>query len=389
MERGSATSSELILMQPPSEKIGSFETTEQVLHGGIKVYQSALPTKDEDRTVVFAFEHGTMIAIFDGHHSSELADFASKSLPQLIAERFDPTAADVDQVITQIFEDFDRSLILRVTKLFDPKEDWSGKHWDDAGNIHDVIGYGNHDPQFREARLAVVGTTVLIGIIDKEKKHIWVVSLGDSDAVRGRMQDGKLAPVIMSDRHNCSNTEEVERLLAAHPNEVDMSSATASSAYWLSLALKVQSRRLAARIMFYLYPSPIPAVAFEDWDRNGHLTPPYLSSSPAIRRHDLLPGDMLIFASDGLRDSMHHIPAADRWDIIISLANGEDHEQIGHACIRPEDGDNAAELLIKNVLFGNDPNKMAKELADRARNKFSLRDDISVVVVDLGWNHCT
>ncbi|KAJ6584286.1 phosphatase 2C-like domain-containing protein [Mycena sp. CBHHK59/15] len=333
---------------------------------------------------------GSFLLRLPGHHSSELADFASKRLPQLITERFDPTAADVDQLITQIFEDFDRSLILKVTQLFDPGEDWSGMHWEDARNVHGVVGYGNHHPQFREARLAVVGTTVLIGIIDKEKKHIWVVSLGDSDAaVCGRMQDGKLTPVIMSDRHNCSNTKEVERLLAEHPNEeniIQRNRLLGLLAVTRALGdhqLKVQSRPLASRIMLYLYPSPIPTVAFEDWDRNGHLTPPYLSSSPAIRRHDLLPGDMLIFASDGLRDSLDRIPAADRWDIIISLANGEDHEQLGHACIRPEDGDNAAELLIKNVLFGHDANKMAKELADPAR------DDISVVVVDLGWDYCT
>ncbi|KAJ6622037.1 phosphatase 2C-like domain-containing protein [Mycena sp. CBHHK59/15] len=370
-------------------QLGSFVTTDQVLHDGIKVYQSALPTKDEDRTVVLAFEHGTMIAIFDGHYSGELAEFASKRLPQLVAERFDPTAADVGQVITQILEDFDRSLVLKVTELFTPGEDWSDMHWADPGNVHDVVGYGNQHPQFREGRLAVVGTTVLIGIIDKEKKHIWVVSLGDSDAVCGRMQDGKLTPVIMSDRHNCRDANEVERLHAEHPGEeniVQGDRVLGLLAVTRALGdhqLKVRSRLLADRILSYLYPSPIPPVAFEDWDRNGHLTPPYLSSSPTVRRHDLLPSDMLIFASDGLRDSMDRIPAADRWDIIISLANGEDHERLGHARIRPGYGDNAAELLIKNVLFGHDANKMAKELADPAR------DDISVVVVDLGWNSCT
>ncbi|KAJ6606691.1 phosphatase 2C-like domain-containing protein [Mycena sp. CBHHK59/15] len=376
-------------MQPTGVTVGSFEfhTTEQVLHG-IKVYQSALPTKDEDRTVVFAFEHGTMIAIFDGHHSDELADFASKSLPQLIADRFDPTAVNVDKVITQIVEDFDRSLILKVTTLFDPQEDWSGEHWDDPRNIFAVIGYGKHEPQFRDARLAVVGTTVLIGIIDKKKKHIWVVSLGDSDAVCGRIQDGKLTPVLMSDRHNCSNMVEVERILAAHPNEANivqygrLLGVLAVTRALGDHQLKVQLRRLASRIMFYLYPSPTPVTCFEEWDQNGNLTPPYLSSSPTIRRHDLLPGDMLIFASDGLRDSMDHIPEADRWGIIMSLANGEDHEQLGHACIQPEDGDNLAELLIKNVLCGTDPNKMAKELN-------CARDDISIVIVNLGWNDCT
>lgn len=47
-------------------EVGTFITAEQVLDGGIKVSQSVLPAKDEDRTVVLPFEHGTMIAIFDG-----------------------------------------------------------------------------------------------------------------------------------------------------------------------------------------------------------------------------------------------------------------------------------------------------------------------------------
>lgn len=33
------------------------------------------------------------------------------------------------------------------------------------------------------------------------------------------MEDGKLTPLIMSERHNCDNVKEVERLLAEHPNE--------------------------------------------------------------------------------------------------------------------------------------------------------------------------
>ncbi|KAJ7865465.1 phosphatase 2C-like domain-containing protein [Mycena olivaceomarginata] len=351
----------------------------------MKVYQSALPTKGEDRTVILTFERGTMIAIFDGHYSSELAEFAAQHLPHLVADRFDPTALDLDQAIVKIFQAFDQSLVSRVTELFPPDEDWSGSRWEDPSNVHDVVGYSKDDPQFREGRLAVVGTTVLIGIIDKEKKAIWVVSLGDSDAaVCGRMQSGKMIPVIMSDRHNCENEKEVKRLLEEHPGEekiVQNGRVLGLLAVTRALGdhqLKVRSRFLADRILSYFYPSPIPPVAFQDWNRHGHLTPPYLSSSPSIQRYDLLPGDILVFASDGLRDSMDRVPPADRWDIIMALANGEDDERLGHQRIRPECAGNTAELLIKNVLFGNDVVKMAKELADPAR------DDISVVVVDLG-----
>ncbi|KAJ6524248.1 phosphatase 2C-like domain-containing protein [Mycena vulgaris] len=327
-----------------------------------------------------------MIAIFDG----ELSEFASKHLPRLVAERFDPTASDVEQVISQIFEDFDQSLLLKVTRLFKPGEDWSGEEWTDRGNVHEFVGYGQQHRRFRRGRRAIVGTTVLIGIIDKEKKHIWVVSLGDSDAVCGRMQDGKLTPILLSERHNCTDAKEMKRLATDHPGEKDVvkyGRVLGLLAVTRALGdhqLKVKSRLLASRIMPYYYPSPVMEVCFEEWVENGNSTPPYLLSTPVVQRHDLLPGDVLIFASDGLKDSMDHIPAAagDSWDIIMSVANGKGHEGLGHACIEPVDGDNPAELLIKNVLFGHDAEKRAKELAD------SQRDDISVVVVDLGWNSC-
>ncbi|KAJ6554052.1 phosphatase 2C-like domain-containing protein [Mycena vulgaris] len=361
---------------------------EQVFDYGIKVFHSVLPAKDEDRIVVLPFEHGTMIAIFDDvcHYSSELSEFASKNLPQLVAEQFDPTAADLDQVITQIFEDFDRSLLLKVIELFKGMEPFSSDYWLNPSNVHNVLGWYPDKLTFREGRRAVVGTTVLIGIIAKDKKHIW---------------DGKLTPLIMSDRHNCTNTQEILKLAEEHPGEADLVSngrvlgVLAVTRATIALGdhqLKVRSRPLARHILSYLYPAPVPTMCWAEWETLGNVTPPYLSASPVVQRHDLLPGDMLIFASDGLRDSMDRIPAADgldripeadRWDLIVSLANGEEPQRLSHACIRPEPGENPAELLIKNVLWGHDAEKKAKRLADR------YRDDISVVLVDLGWNAST
>lgn len=82
----------------------------------------------------------------------------------------------------KIFQDFDESLIAPVYALFEPGEDWTGSHWEVGGNVLEVIGYGRQDAQFRQGRLAIVGTTVLMGILDKVNRSIWVVSLGDSDA---------------------------------------------------------------------------------------------------------------------------------------------------------------------------------------------------------------
>ncbi|KAJ6585637.1 phosphatase 2C-like domain-containing protein, partial [Mycena capillaripes] len=268
------------------------------------------------------------------------------------------------------------------------EEDWSDVHWTDPGNVHEVIGYSRQDLQFRDSRPAVVSTTVLIGIIDKGKKNIWVASLGDSDAVCGRMQNGKMTPIILSDRHNCSDPKEVERLLAEHPDEdgvivhggvLSVLRVTRGQIMTGDHQLKVQSRALVERILGYFYPSRVALATFGIWDRNRNLTPPYLSSTPTVARYDLLPGDMLVFASDSLCDALWLIPAAERWEIIMSLVSGKDHEKLSDRCIQPVLADNPAELLVKNVLFGTDVTKMANQLVNPAL------DDISVVVVDLGW----
>ncbi|KAJ7154125.1 hypothetical protein C8R46DRAFT_1041872 [Mycena filopes] len=386
----------------PTMPLGSFVTAKRKLGNGIEISQSALPTKDEDRLVVFEFEHGTMIAVFDGHHSDELAEFASERLPQLVAAKFDPTDPDIDQVITQIFREFDESLILKVTELFDPGEDWADEAWKDNGNIYEVVGYSRQDPRFAAARLAVVGTTVLPGIIDKSKRHLWVVSLGDSDAgnlpptamfllvdiriVCGRIQDGKLTSILVSERHNGRDAKEVAKFLSEHPGEEGLIHRGDRVLGLLAVTralgdhqMKVRSRRLATVILKAIYPSPIPQDCFQEWVVNGNNTPPYLSCTPAIRRFDVLPSDVLIFASDGLPDSMDQVPVAERWNVLMALVNGESREQqLGYGRIQASFDDNPAELLIKNSLFGDDTDKMAKELAD------SDRDDISVVVVDLG-----
>jgi hypothetical protein len=90
---------------------------------------------------------------------------------------------------------------------------------------------------------------------------------------------------------------------------------------------------------------------------------------------------MFLFASDGLQDGLR-VPDAQKFDIILALANGE-HDigvarALGHACVAAREGDNVAQRVIENVLFGSDAKKRAREL-----DKRTYRDDISLVVVTL------
>ncbi|KAJ7120646.1 phosphatase 2C-like domain-containing protein [Mycena filopes] len=357
------------------------ETMAQTLPSGIQVHRAELQTKNEDRTCVLPFEHGTILAIFDGHHSSELSHFASQMLPLMLSQRICEDV-DLETVMKNTIEEFDSSLLAEVTQLFNPGEDFSDPRWLDRGeNIHPVIGgYTKEEPQFKAGRRAVVGTTALIAFIDKDATRIWVASLGDSDAILGRRKDGGWTSTLLSARHNCSNPEEVERLHREHPNEQNLvrwGRVSGSLAVTRALGdhqLKAP-RLLATRVLPYFYPSPIPPGMFEQWERDGQCTPPYLLSSPTIVGHDISPGDVLVLASDGLRDSLS-APDADKLDVIMALATGGDHAALTHRCIPATGTDNIADRVIHNALFGTDLEKMALQLDESC-----VRDDISVVVV--------
>jgi pyruvate dehydrogenase phosphatase len=106
-------------------------------------------------------------------------------------------------------------------------------------------------------------------------------------------------------------------------------------------------------------------------------------------------GDILVFCSDGLRSSItaQGVPDEDVGNTIISLAgvnllNAEVllscEKAIGHSFIPSADINNIADRVIRNVLFGLDDHRMAKEtMATMNSRSDRLRDDMSVVVVEI------
>ncbi|KAF9025098.1 protein serine/threonine phosphatase 2C [Hymenopellis radicata] len=319
-------------------------------------------TKNEDRTSVFEFEQGTMISIFDGHLTSEVSEYASQNLPKAIAARISADmgpSLDIPHIMKTTIEEFDSSLLRNFTKLFDEGEDFSHEKWNDKSEIYRVVGYRG-DQTFTDARLAIVGSTALVAFINRARTHVWVASLGDSDAVCGRLQGDRWVPIKLSSSHNASNPKEVQRIEQEHPGETSfikwdrllgwLSVTRALGDFQLKAPFSVGSRGLA-----WLYRAPRAAC------------------TPDIQCHELLPGDMLVLGSDGLRDALPPPLTPDQcWDIIISLANGVSDRRVEHECI--SGGDNAAETLIKNILFGTDIEKMKVTLTRE-------RDDISAVIV--------
>jgi len=345
------------------------------------IHRAELPSKGEDRTVVLHFEHGVIIAIFDGHCGSQLSQFAAETLPVLLSERLRGNV-DVEEVMKNTIEEFDRSLLSPVLALFEEGEDWSDPKWlDTEREVYPRIGYPSADERYAVGMRATVGSTAFIAFMDQRRKHLWVASLGDCDAVCGRRNDGKWTSFFLSERHNCDNPDEVQRLRRQHSNEDHViQSDSLLGTLRVTRALGDHQLKapffMATRLLPHFYPARLEPLEILEW---GRWTPPYMLSTPCIRRHDVLPGDMFLFASDGLRDVIR-FPEEQKFNIAFSLANGEHDFEValGHECIPAQEGDNVAQPVIENVLFGTDAKKRAREL-----DKRTYRDDISLVVVSL------
>jgi pyruvate dehydrogenase phosphatase len=146
-----------------------------------------------------------------------------------------------------------------------------------------------------------------------------------------------------------------------------------------------------------MWGCPIFPETMNQWIHQKH-TPPYISSTPSVKHFSFEKGDMLVFCSDGLGSALKEqgVPDQDVGNTIISLAGVDllDAESllsyekaIGHSFIPSSDINNISDRVIRNVLFGLDDHRMAKETMATMNRQNSvpnyLRDDISVVVVEI------
>ena len=148
------------------------------------------------------------------------------------------------------------------------------------------------------------------------------------------------------------------------------------------------------RVLSMMWGCPIFPDTIDLWTHQKH-TPPYLSSTPSVMHFSIEKGDLLAFCSDGLRSALkgHGVPDQDVGNTIISLA-GVDlldaeallsyEKAIGHSFIPSADIKNISDRVIRNILFGLDDHRMAKETMATMNSRADyLRDDMSIVVVEI------
>ncbi|KAF9068877.1 phosphatase 2C-like domain-containing protein [Rhodocollybia butyracea] len=362
-----------------------------------RIYEAgfqAKKEKNEDKTVFFESKLGLMAALFDGHHSEELSEYASQTLPALLCTRIETTLAEKGCSLGDaVTESFIKGIEIMIVRCY--QTDWSDPKWHDQDEVWLILGWLREHPKFQRARYAVAGTTVLIAFVDNAKENIWVASLGDSDAWRKSLDGSTWDVTRLSDFHNGNNPKEVERLEREHPGEPpvirygrvlsDLAVTRALGNHQLKTPLP-----FARYILGAIWPTPfIPEFFNEEVVKLGHTNPPYISATPTVCHHSLKPGDILVLSSDGLAYELRNCLEEDKLLAVVSLAAATSMTslpprstlwsvKLGHGFIASTEGDNPAERLIKNVCFGTNLEQMADAVKPSKQ-----WDDISALVLFL------
>ncbi|KIY47160.1 hypothetical protein FISHEDRAFT_13655, partial [Fistulina hepatica ATCC 64428] len=182
---------------------------------------------------------------------------------------------------------------------------------DRSEDIFNVFGWTKEDENYKIARHAAVGSTALIGFFDKDAKELWVACLGDSESrmlhalYAGRLPDsGTWEATMLNDIHNASDPQEAERLRTDHPGEdnvikgrhvLGMSQVTRALGDYL-----LKADQQWRDVLQWAYPTPLAHYALNEW-RTRKMSFPYLLSTPTVCRWTLIPGDIVVFATDGVR----------------------------------------------------------------------------------------
>ncbi|KAK4703082.1 hypothetical protein P7C70_g3133, partial [Phenoliferia sp. Uapishka_3] len=413
----------------------------------------AYKEQNEDRTFTYPFPDGVLFGIFDGapasamrfqwcthverpfagHRGSIVSEDASRILPPLLADNISKSLSHLttatkkermdalDRVFLDAFAEYDRSLIDPVHALIKgkPWEEWEDEEirpilWPKNGSleVRDLVRrVGKRSSQcsvvqgteMRKRSLSSSkggGTTATIGYLHSDSMQLTVANLGDTQAFIGRRHPvtaGDWSSDQICQEHNTQNPLEVQRVTAEHPGEDGLflhkrvlgilAVTRAFGDFFLKLD-PVFCRRILAEAGH----CPIPIPWLEEWPTT-HNTPPYLSNLPDVSHHELLKGDIVVFASDGLGDAsqLKQFSKEEKASLFINLPAGANtakwENMLGHGVLGAEEEGNTAMRMVRNVLFGGDQRKMARELTldippEACFIKY-LQDDISVLCLEL------
>ena len=137
------------------------------------------------------------------------------------------------------------------------------------------------------------GTTCNVTVFDKTNARVYIASLGDSPTIRYRKNEQNLYFMDWrSTDQDCSDPEEIDRIVQVHKNNGDINASRSSVVYEDETAGKGSGVFRNTRSLMMLHSS------FGDFPRDYY--PGVVNTVPRIYSHDWLPEDVYIQCSDGL-----------------------------------------------------------------------------------------
>ncbi|KAF9244851.1 phosphatase 2C-like domain-containing protein [Melanogaster broomeanus] len=319
-------------------------------------------------------------AVYDGHCGHDTVNFVYKRLPSMIRMSLQallssssdtvPSPELVSEALSNAIRHLDDSI---RSDLFDFLPSDKLTSMSDA-QLSDYIRRHKSEWDTISAR-CTQGATVILSLMDPLKRNLWIVNLGDSQAVLARKRSSEWSALILNSLHNGNNPTECQRIMREHPGEYQCVSDNRVVGYlaptraigdtWLKVPAVYTRRVLGEYTPDWMSP---PLVE----EYTGRiLTPPYVSDVPDVQHYVLDTTranheSFLIICSDGLLDLYDNIDAtltaqdlADRWVNIIDLSlrkrkENEAPRNLAFDLLRDAIGGEDIELASRNITLEMD-----------------------------------
>ncbi|KAI9343934.1 phosphatase 2C-like domain-containing protein [Obelidium mucronatum] len=332
-----------------------------------------------------------LFVVLDGHGGEKCVEIVEKHLAAYVAkEVHDATntwfavpdrKAAIQTAIQKAFERLDKDII-------------NGAFLDIYPSSYESVE--DQKAKFAsQIKQAVSGSCALAALVDGS--DLYVAATGDTRAILGsRNEDGSFTATALSKDQRPDNAEERARILAEHPteSEADLLKPYTDPAYGpedrvlgyiaITRAFGDAQFKWASDLIKKL-PSGSTKM-----DIAGAVNPPYLTASPVVTHHTIVPQKdlFLVMATDGLTDDLNNNES-------VSIVNGflQHHKVVspgtnkvwgvdpfalGKWMLRQDT--NAAGSLIRNA-FGATYSNVSKRLEAP-----ESRDDVTVKVLFFGDN---
>jgi len=338
---------------------------------------------NEDRFVIkdWSLSNGTWSfrAVFDGHAGHETVDYVASVLPdtiqnalaKVILYNHAPDASTISNVLTSTIASFDEDIGRALLALF-PDPEALAKLSDKE--IREIINDGGSNST--TVLRCMLGSTVLISLVNPSRTSLWTASLGDCAAVLGTKEaSGGWRTKVLSSSHNGENPVEVNKVRSQHPGEPQ-------SIYNNRVLGSMAVTRAIGDFMYKL-----PAVYTERVFLNANhgvpsdkvrssigrnITPPYMSGVPEVQHVELVQGtsSFLLMCSDGLMDLYEDQRV--ELDKILSkkwvAKVGRGYSQKG----------NLALGVLREALGGEDEERVSRMMT--VEMSFKWMDDTTIIV---------